>query len=267
MSYSIKSCSLFPYSLKSCGYSHSAAAQGAQSRRQVDRRLERAVHVERYRGVLVRDFPGAADLAKAQRQANPHVGFAAVRALTMDAIETVGEGDVAAGLDLQVAQLAADRSAERCEPAFEVVANGLAPAMLQRGREVEVAHIVRVVGDRRVGVARMHRFGPGVDHALEFVGVAGFGLAGRDIGHPGSPGLEAPPLPNRSGIAFAPRPDVSRNSVRGGRALRSIRVRVRRARPDRKTARASASAPSPRRPVAARPTPAIRAPASSATPR
>src|SRR5258705_4443308 len=108
MSYSIKSCSLF-----SCGYSHPGTAHGARSRRQVDRRLERAVHVERHRRVLVRDLPGAADLAKAQRQANPHAGFAAVRALAMDAIETVGEGEVAAGLDLQVAQLASDRSAER----------------------------------------------------------------------------------------------------------------------------------------------------------
>src|SRR6476661_922577 len=126
MSYSTKSCSLFP-----CGYSHSGTAHGARSRRQVDRRFERAVHVERNRRVLVCDFPGAADLSKAQRQANPHVGFAAVRALAMDAIETVGEGDVAAGLDLQVAQLASDRPAECCEPAFEIVANGLAPAMLQ----------------------------------------------------------------------------------------------------------------------------------------
>src|SRR3954471_324720 len=109
-----------------------------RSRREVDRRLERAVHMERYRRVLVRDLPGAADPAKAQRQANPHIGFAAVRALALDAIETVGEGDVAAGLDPQIAQLASDRSAEGGEPALQIVADGLAPAVLQRRREVEV---------------------------------------------------------------------------------------------------------------------------------
>src|SRR6478752_3485609 len=102
-----------------------------QSRRQADRGLERAVHVERYRGVLVRDLPGAADLAKAQRQANPHIGFAAVRAPAVDAIEAVGEGDVAAGLDREIAQLASDRPAECREPALQIVANGPAPAMLQ----------------------------------------------------------------------------------------------------------------------------------------
>src|SRR6476660_1528435 len=111
---------------------------GGRSRRQVDRRLERAVHVERHRGVLVRDFPGAADLSKAERQANPHAGFATVRPLAMDAIEPMGEGDVAAGLDLEIPQLASDWSLECCEPALQIVANGVAPAMLQRRREIKV---------------------------------------------------------------------------------------------------------------------------------
>src|SRR3954451_8997487 len=173
-------------------YSRTVSAD-SRSRREIDRALERAVHIERHRRVLVRDFPGAADLAKAQRQANPHIGFAAVRALAVDAIETVGEGDAAAGLDREIPQLAADRPAERCEPALQIVANGLAPTMLQRRREVEVAHVVGVVGDRRVGVAGVHGFGPRVDYALELVGIAAFGLAGRCVGHHGSPGWEAPP--------------------------------------------------------------------------
>jgi hypothetical protein len=69
---------------------------------EVDRGFEAAIHVEWYRAVLMRDFPLAVDLAKAEGLAKPEVDLFTLSRRRHHSIQAVAETDVVAGRDFEV---------------------------------------------------------------------------------------------------------------------------------------------------------------------
>src|SRR5438477_12111653 len=91
----------------------------AALRLQIHRRLEAAIHIERHRGVQMRDLPFTALAAKADGIAGPEIDDGAVDLGTGHVTEAVGESDIAAGCDRQIAELDADAAAPGLEPRFD----------------------------------------------------------------------------------------------------------------------------------------------------
>jgi len=83
---------------------------------EVDCRFEAAIHVEWYRAVLMRDFPLAVDLAKAEGLAKPEVDLFTLSRRCHHSIQAVAETDVVAGRDLEVAIFVIDRPLEGGKP-------------------------------------------------------------------------------------------------------------------------------------------------------